>query len=193
MKARCSLNNEAPIGYEENDGHLTTPIPIGNGVYKVAKWVKRLEDGRVAMYHTEMSTEEDPYIVDLMAPYDCDSDSPTEPIAPWFCRLMCVEASKYNILRNEVAKLFDWGHLAEVERYRKLSTQIAVNNDHIEQLTQDIESLRLQRKMCESHLCFARTQKKVGHLEGRYTPYPATQASGWHHTKKPSFLLEQEN
>jgi hypothetical protein len=167
-------------------------------VYKVPKWVKRLEDGWVVMYTEEQGPENDPYVIDLSAPYDCDVDHPAEPLTPWFRRTMCAEASKYTILRNEVVALYNWGHLAEVERYRSLSQQMATLSDRIENLSQDLESLRLLCDLSESRLSLACTQAKVGHLEGRYHLYPVSRPLGWKRGKKvglkePSLLREQED
>ena len=150
------------------------------------------------MYTEEQGPENDPYVIELSAPYNCDVDHPAEPLAPWFRRTVCAEASKYTILRNEVVSLFDWGHLAEVERYHSLSQQMATLGDRIENLTQDLESLHLLRDLSESRLSLARTQAKVGHLKGRYHPYPASRPLGWKRGKKvglkePSLLREQDD
>src|SRR6266436_6831247 len=45
--------SQPPTGYVEN-GHLPTfTIPVGGGLSNPAKWVKKLDDGRVAGYTTE--------------------------------------------------------------------------------------------------------------------------------------------
>src|SRR6267142_1907330 len=36
-----------PIGYEDNNGRVTTQVPIGGGYYADAKWVQQRDDGRI--------------------------------------------------------------------------------------------------------------------------------------------------
>ena len=36
-----------PIGYEDNNGRVSTQVPIGGGYYADAKWIQQLDDGHI--------------------------------------------------------------------------------------------------------------------------------------------------
>ena len=62
---------QAPNSYIANDRQIPHfYIPLGNGVHSPAKWVKRLEDGRVTSYHKGQGPNESPYVIDLYAQAD---------------------------------------------------------------------------------------------------------------------------
>ena len=59
----------APDGYEENDDTRTPNlnIPIQDGYYQLAHWVKQLDDGRVAALPKEYTIADQPFICDVYA------------------------------------------------------------------------------------------------------------------------------
>jgi hypothetical protein len=49
-----NIFEQAPDRYIENDGRVPHfYIPLGDGVFKLAKWIKKLEDGKVAGFHEQ--------------------------------------------------------------------------------------------------------------------------------------------
>src|SRR6266403_1663957 len=59
--------SQPPEGYIEN-GHLTTfTIPCGNGLSNPAKWVKKLDNGRVAGYSMEDGPRNLPHVCEIYA------------------------------------------------------------------------------------------------------------------------------
>src|SRR6266850_1173008 len=53
-----------PIGYEDNDGRVSTQVPVGGGYYANAKWVQLRDDGRVNLL-VGKDFDEEPYSTDL--------------------------------------------------------------------------------------------------------------------------------
>jgi hypothetical protein len=165
--------NIAPEGFElATDTVAQIEIPISNGFHRLAKWVKRLDDGCVACYHEGQGPKDTPYIAELYAPPDYKSEHPMEPLEPWFRRVVSGNAANYAILLKEVDELWDWGMHAEVEQYRKLDGQIRYANDQLELMRGDLESLQTRRLQCESQLIASRIQDKVGHLATRFSWMP---------------------
>ena len=49
-----NIFERAPDGYIKNNGRVPHfYIPLGDGVFRPAKWIKKLEDGRVAGFHEQ--------------------------------------------------------------------------------------------------------------------------------------------
>ena len=71
--------SQPPDRYVEN-GHLTTfTIPCGNGLSNPAKWVKKLNDGRVMGYSTEDGPHDLPHVCEIYASPKYMAD-PAEPL-----------------------------------------------------------------------------------------------------------------
>src|SRR6266446_3266241 len=74
--------SQPPEGYVEN-GRLTTfTIPCGGGLSNPAKWVKKLDDGRVAGYTTEDGPHDLPHVCEIYASPKYTAD-PAEPLPHW--------------------------------------------------------------------------------------------------------------
>src|SRR6266403_1849628 len=74
--------SQPPDGYVEN-GHLTTfTIPCSNGLSNPAKWVKKLDDSRVARYSAEDGPHNLPHICKIYASPKYMAD-PAEPLPHW--------------------------------------------------------------------------------------------------------------
>jgi hypothetical protein len=78
-----NIFKRAPDGYIENDGQVPHfYIPLGDGVFKPAKWIKKLEDGKVAGFHEQQGPNESPYIIDLYVQADTVGHGEENPIEP---------------------------------------------------------------------------------------------------------------
>src|SRR6266403_991739 len=74
--------SQPPEGYVEN-GRLTTfTIPCGRGLSNPAKWVKKLDDGRVVGYTTEDGPHDLPHVCEIYASPKYTAD-PAEPLPHW--------------------------------------------------------------------------------------------------------------
>src|SRR6266446_4418609 len=115
---------KAPDRYVANDRLPTFTIPLGEGSDVAAKWIKQLDDGRVAGHSEHDGTGDLPYIKEIYtAPQDSTLD-PAEVLPFWIWETLQGSAIQYQELRRAVRDLDDWGLYAEVLRYRQLDEDI---------------------------------------------------------------------
>src|SRR5229473_1164160 len=66
----------APIGFSLNAGHLpNVTIPCGRNAGQLAKWVRRLPDGRALLYAEDDGPGDQPYAIELFAELDISDDT----------------------------------------------------------------------------------------------------------------------
>ncbi len=86
--------SQPPEGYVEN-GRLTTfTIPCGGGLSNPAKWVKKLDDGRVAGYSAEDGPHDLPHVCKIYASAKYTAD-PAEPLPHWIHETLQGSAAGY--------------------------------------------------------------------------------------------------
>jgi Chromo (CHRromatin Organisation MOdifier) domain len=107
-----------PDGYEPNDRRISTLIPVGEGFFVPAKFVKLRDDGRVLCLPGK-EHHKDAYTTELFLSPDYSSQDVAEPIPIWFNTLLNGPTPAYHTLRRAIADLDDWNATAEVERYRR--------------------------------------------------------------------------
>jgi hypothetical protein len=94
-----NIFKRAPDRFIKNDGQVPHfYIPLGDGVFHPAKWIKKLEDGRVTGYHEQQGPNESPHIIDLYAQADMvghGKENPIEPLPAWFCTLLIGPSSDF--------------------------------------------------------------------------------------------------
>src|SRR6266478_584269 len=100
---------KAPDGYVANDRLPTFTIPLGEGSDVPAKWIKQLDDGRVAGHSEHNGTGDLPYIKEFYAaPLDPGLDLPL--VLPCCVRAALQgSAILYQEPRHAVLDLDDWG------------------------------------------------------------------------------------
>jgi hypothetical protein len=81
--------NHPPEGYELNAGKVTNfQIPVGDGLYQEAKWIRLNDNGTVSGYHSAQGPNQQPYTIDLYTTPDYSVDSPLEPLPAWFQHML---------------------------------------------------------------------------------------------------------
>ena len=124
-----NIFERAPDGYIENDGRVPHFfIPLGDGVFKPAKWIKKLEDGQVARFHEQQGPNESPYIIDLYAQADTvghGKENPIEPLPAWFHALLIGPSSNFVHLQRDIGDLDNWGLAREIACFRELDQEAA--------------------------------------------------------------------
>ena len=98
-----------PDGFEANDERRApyARVPDKDGYLVEPKWVKYLEDGRVAAYPMGAPIDSMPYIVDIYAePSLDDEDEPFEPMPQWYRAALHTDDAHWQILYKE--KLTKW-------------------------------------------------------------------------------------
>ena len=158
-----------PDGFEANDNRRApyARVPDKDGYLVEAKWVKYLEDGRVATYPMGAPINSMPYIVDIYAePSLDDEDEPFEPMPQWFRAALHTDDVHWQILYKEVYKMVNWGIAAKIKRHRDLHRVIDGLAKKIEFMQVDLEGARQTAELCEYRLQAARGHKYAEHCQG---------------------------
>ena len=139
-------------------------IPVEEGLWQPAYWVKLLPDGRCAGLLKDDGPEAVPYIADLFAQADYNPSDPDLPLPCWLLQLLAGAPTYYQVIRQEVEKIGDWAIIAEVTRYRNLTDHIKTKQAQIMQMEKDLKVLDEQRDLCEARLARTCFEDKVSVL-----------------------------
>jgi hypothetical protein len=176
--------NHPPEGYELNVGKVTNfQIPVGEGLYQEAKWIRLNDDGTVSGYHSAQGPNQQPYIIDLYAAPDYSVDSPLEPLPAWFRHMLMGPGADFQILQQAVADTGDWGFAREIARYRQLDDEVTAVAIKIEEYQRDLDAARARLGSCESRLMLARAAERVTTLQNVPRKMGAVR-SGWKSTTR---------
>ena len=164
-----NIFERAPDGYIENDGRVPHfHIPLGDGVFKLAKWIKKLEDGKVAGFHKQQGPNESPYIIDLYAQADTDGhgeENPIEPLPGWFRTLLIGPSSNFMHLQHDIGDLDDWGLAKEITHFHELNQEATKLVARVNVLYEELDATRDARTMSEKRLVLACMSQKAARLE----------------------------
>jgi hypothetical protein len=165
-----------PDGYEPNDRHVSTLIPVGEGFFIPTKFVKLRDDGRVLCLPGK-EHHEDPYTVDLFLNPDYSSQDVAEPIPIWFNTLLNGPSPAYHTLHHAFADLDDWNATAEVERYRRQDDRLHHLRDELTIVQAEVHLTEDDLAACHYCIEAARIPSCIPNLEGRAwsEDYPAHQ------------------
>jgi hypothetical protein len=95
---------ECPQGYEDNVGRAPSfYIPGPNRTTVLTKWVKQLDDGRVAGFGQHQAEEEAPHVTELFLTLSYDIEDPPESLSGWFRTLLMGPSTSFNLLWEEIA------------------------------------------------------------------------------------------
>src|SRR6266436_2408746 len=169
-----------PDGYVEN-GRLTTfTIPCGNGLSSPAKWVKKLDDGRVAGYLAEDSPHDLPHICEVYASPKYTAD-PAEPLPHWIHETLQGLAPGYAAFLDAVKATDDWGLEADVMRFRALDEHVIGYKAQLDHTHGELKSTIIARDQCRGWLECTRLSERVSHLAGepQRMPTNARAHGGW--------------
>ena len=159
-------------------------IPVEEGMWQPAYWVKQLPDGRCAGLLKDDGPDAVPYIADLFAQPDYDPTDPILPLPCWLLQLLGGAPTYFQVVRQEVEKVGDWAITAEVMRYRNLTDHIKTKQAQLMQAEKDLKVLDEQRDLCEA--CLARThfEDKVSVLRSLTGPRDEPRFRKIHRPKK---------
>jgi hypothetical protein len=176
--------NHPPEGYEVNNGKVTNfQIPVGNGLYQEAKWIRLNDDGTVSGYLSTHGPNQQPFTIDLYATPDYSVDSPLEPLPAWFQHMLTGPGSDFHILQGAVADTEDWGLAREVARYCELDNNITAVAIKIEEYQRDLDAACARLGSCESRLMLARATERLSTLQNVPRKIGALR-SGWKKTAR---------
>jgi hypothetical protein len=164
---------EKPEGFSINDGRIANLIPLNNGLFVPAKWVRQRSDTKV-----ELLAGRDPgehrYVVELYAQPDYTLDEPAGPLPVWFLQLLRGPGAAFLTLTDAVEKLCDWQLEAEVYRYRELDDTRCDIAAQLDSIRAELDLQEEQLAACRYRIEASRLADRVKNLEGRSFPrrYP---------------------
>jgi hypothetical protein len=179
-----------PEGYEENNGRLPhLAIPLGNGKFKSAKYIKQLEGGWVVGFTDEDGPHSMPHIAELFASpayaLDDTTNDPAEPMPPWFRWILFRHAALFSTMQKAVLEL-DGGLYAEISRHRAYDVELGTILGQIECLHLNAEAIRTAQELCEGQLTGAHAYKRLNRLSSSVGPAREHRKTvAW--TKKPKY------
>jgi len=159
-----------PIGYEDNNGHVSTQVPISGGYYADAKWIQQHDDGRINLL-VGKDFDEEPYSTDLyLSP--SYSDEVAAPLPCWFSNILTGPSPAYHALCKAVSDLNDWNAITEVERYHRY-------DDHHRRLADEFAQIQAELTLVDDAIAAARHRMEaaqipalIPNLEGRAYSLP---------------------
>ncbi len=172
--------SQPPEGYVEN-GRLTTfTIPCGGGLSNPAKWVKKLDDGRVVGYSAEDGPHDLPHVCEIYASPKYTAD-PAEPLPHWIHKTLQGPAPGYAALLDAVKVTDNWGLEADVIRFRLLDERIIAYKAQLNCTHGELKSTIIARDQCRGRLECTRLPERISHLAGEPTRMPTTRRArgGW--------------
>ncbi len=172
--------SQPPAGYVENGRLPTFTIPVGGGLSNPAKWVKKLDDGRVAGYTAEDGPHDLPHICEIYATPKYTAD-PAEPLSHWIHETLQGSAPAYAAFLDAVKAADDWGLEADVMRFRALDERVLAYKAQLDRTHGELKGAIIARDQCKGRLECARLAERVSHLAGepQRMPTNARARGGW--------------
>src|SRR6266446_4548327 len=172
--------SQPPEGYVEN-GRLTTfTIPCGGGLLNPAKWVKKLNDGRVVGYTAEDGPHNLPHVCEIYASPKYTAD-PAEPLPHWIHETLQGSAPAYAAFLDAVKATDDWGLEADIMRFRALDERVLAYKAQLDRTHGELKGAIIARDQCRGRLECARLGERVSHLAGEPQRMPTNvrACGGW--------------
>src|SRR5713226_4315692 len=108
----------APVGFSLNAGQLPdTTLPCGRNAGQLAKWVRRLPDGRALLYAEDDGPGDQPYAIELFAALDLSDDTPAQSIPRWFLDGLTGPSAAFHTIHAAADATFDTGLYTELLCY----------------------------------------------------------------------------
>src|SRR6266436_4586899 len=172
--------SQPPAGYVENGRLPTFTIPVGGGLSCPAKWVKKLDDGRVAGYTAEDGPHDLPHVCEIYATPKYTAD-PAEPMPHWICETLQGSAPAYAAFLDAVKATDDWGLEADVIRFRTLDERVLAYKAQLDRTHGELKGAIIAQDQCQGRLECARLGERVSHLAGepQRMPTNARARGGW--------------
>jgi hypothetical protein len=141
-------------------------IPIQDGMWQPAHWVKQLLDSRIAGLPKEHRPDKNPWIQQIYAhPYDNgDGNYMVMPTPYWLLELLKGPAVAYSMLEKAVREDGDWGLLSDVRMYRELEHHHADKQLQVNLLQTQLKGLKQSQDAALRQLEMARLEQRVSIL-----------------------------
>jgi hypothetical protein len=177
-----------PEGYVENNSHYPSlHIRVGKGLYQPAKWIKQLDNYRVAtLCDTDLGSSS-PTITDVYAT-PSHTSSPVKPLPGWLLDLLTGNPSMYSLVQNAAGELYDWGVTTDIDRFCIAHNQMVNTYKQADSYTAQAKAHFCTKASIQSRLKLAKVAEDLNHLKGLSDHRALNEGnvirSGW---KKPNY------
>ena len=154
-----------PEGYIENLYYPDLVIPIGNGIFRPTKWIKLLEEGRVAMYTADDRPSSPPTIGILHSQPSTDTTLTVEPLPTWYKALLMGPGTAFHTYRCTLSHPQQWETQADVTHFRTIDEEIVKASSHLCAIETELEDLCLSRSLIQARLEMACAAQQADGLE----------------------------
>jgi len=162
---------DPPTGFVRNVGQAPNFfIPVSDGFFQPAYWVKQLPNGQVAGLLKDDPSDVEPHIGDLFcAERTLPTNGPILPMPAWLLELFAGSPSKFQPLEEAVDQTGDWALKADVRRLRNTMDAVKVKNHQISILAREIRLAEEISERTELRLANAGLADKVSALRALTT------------------------
>jgi hypothetical protein len=159
---------ECPEGYVLNrDGRCPGfAIPVQDGMWQPAHWVKQLPDGCIAGLPKEHGPDEVPWVQQIYAtPYDNGDDNYVVlPMPHWLLELLKGPAVAYATLEKAACEDGDWGLYSDIRMYHELEHHHADKQLQLNLLQTQLKGIKQLQDATLRRLEMARLEQQVSIL-----------------------------
>jgi hypothetical protein len=160
----------------ENNKFPLLKVPIGAGFYLPAKWIKRLDNGKVTAFSTHDRPKDSPHIVPIYTAPTHSTDEPIKALPCWFRSIVYGPHPQFLAMVASARQLDDWGVAADIAQLRELDEEISAIDIQISHLQEARFGKRNDKQLCEQRLEASRCAEQLAHWEGLA---PRTNRAKW--------------
>ena len=157
-----------PSDFVRNNNRVPAfQIPIGEGLYLPAEFIKRDEDDQKKVWGVtgRFGSGEPAYAHELYARPVESPETPIEPLRPWFLRLLQGSSANFAHLTEAANELGDWGLAADIACFREYEDQVRDLNATIHSLHAEAELTESLIDSCRHRLSAANAHRRLARLE----------------------------
>jgi hypothetical protein len=151
--------------FQLNTNYPNLKIPISDGLWCPAKWIKPGEDGFMYAYTDRDGIYDLPYLIPIYA-QPVHSSNPITALPRWFCTVLKGPSAHFNSFITHAKDLNDWGIAANCTHYQKLEDEAYAIDCQMHRLEEERLSIEHKRDMCVARLEAARASESLNFLEG---------------------------
>jgi hypothetical protein len=160
---------EAPDGFVRNseDRAPNFVIPIQDGYYQPAHWVRLLPGGQVAGLPEGCVPGATPFVGEIHAEREEDDEhdhGPIYPLPTWTIELLTGPAASYGVLLKDVERGYSWGLVVEVMRYCEFEHQRNDLRARISLFETELRGVSQAQMASGSRLELAQLDRRVSEL-----------------------------
>src|SRR5712692_7374755 len=172
----------APVGFSLNAGHLpNVTLPCRRNAGQLAKWVRRLPDGRALLYAEDDGPGDQPYAIELYTSLDLSDDTPAQSLPRWLLDALTGPSAAFHTIRAAADATLDWGLCAELLHYRELDQKAKAIHDSISNLEAEVQGVLADQQLALGRLEGAQAATRLGHIRLETRGPQKAGRVGWQH------------